>query len=311
MTFGELYLAQPGLFPRRLSGEPWGDEDVALEIAGIPFSIEGLDPRRAEFMRKRYEGWVLSAAPAGAVRTRVFRADDADFFPFPGKGREITTDLAREAEALSLCGPMWMARVETAPLLRGALFLPPGEAPLGGGAIENYLRIVTGHALLGEGGAVVHSAAIVERGMAHLFPAASGGGKSTLSRMSDAEGRVVLSDDMNALVLRDGCTCVAQVPFSGDFRGKRIAGGPFPLAAVYRLRKGDSTLVSSLGLTEALGLLFAETPSMNTDPEKQDRLLDVLEALLDGVALRTLTFSRSEPRLWSHLVPAEAVDAVA
>jgi len=311
VRFGELYLAQPGLFPRRLSGEPWGEEDVALEIAGIPFALEGLDGRRADSVRRRFAGWVLSAAPAGAVRTRVFRADDADFFPFPGKGREITTDLEREPDALSLCGPMWMARVETAPNPHGALFLPPGEAPLGGGAIENYLRIVTGHALLGQGGAVVHSAAVVERGMAHLFPAASGGGKSTLSRMSDAEGRAVLSDDMNALVVRDGRTCVAQVPFSGDFRGRKIEGGPFPLAAVYRLRKGEPTAVTPLGRAEALGLLFAETPSMNTDPGKQDRLLDVLESLLDGVALRTLTFSLTEPRLWSRLVPAEAVDAVA
>jgi len=195
-----------------------------------------------------------------------------------------------------------------APALRGTLVLPPCEAPHGGGAIENYLRILLGHALLREGGVIVHSAAVVERDEAHFFPAASGSGKTTVSRVSLAEGRTVLSDDMNVLLRRGRRTFVAQVPFTGDFSRRKVAGGPFPLATIYRLRKGPATRVEPLGRTEALGLLFAEIPSLNSDPHRHDLLWDALESLVDGAALRTLTLSLSEP-LWPRLAAAETVDA--
>lgn len=181
---------------------------------------------------------------------------------------------------------------------------------MGCGAIENYLRFVAGEALLRSGGVIVHSAAVVEGGWAHLFPAASGSGKSTLSRMSLAEGRTVLSDDLNALVRRDGRTFVAQVPFTGDLGRERVPGGPFPLTTVYRLRKGARTEVTPLGRTQGLGLLFAQTPSFNVDPGSQDRLWDALGSLVDACAFRTLTFSRDEP-LWPRIAASEGTRAVA
>ena len=301
---------RPALFPRRLSAEPLGEEAVAVSIAGVSFVFEGLDDGRARAMRKRYESWLEETISDASVTTRVLGVDEGDFRPFPGRGEEITTEVIPDVAGATLFGPLWMAWIDLGERIQGVLYLPPGRERFGEGAIENYLRVLAGHALLREGGVIVHSAAVVDRSEAHLFPAASGSGKSTLSRMSVAEGRHVLSDDMNALVRRGGRTCVEQVPFTGDSSRERVPGGPFPLSAVYRLRKGESTALAPLGRTEALGLLFAECPSLNSDPDRQDLLWDALESLADGVSFRTLTLSRDEP-LWPRLVGADLVHAVA
>jgi hypothetical protein len=301
MTFGREHLARPESFPKAAEGVPWGGESVTLSIAGTSYRFEGLDARRAAMARRRWEGWTCEAGGgARTVTTRVCRADDAGFRPFPGAGEEIRADVDFGARALRLCGPLWLARLELEPELSGALFLPSDGADEGEGALENYLRFASGYALLAEGGVVVHSAAVVESGAAHLFPAASGSGKSTLSRISLGEGRTVLSDDMNALVRRGGRTWVEQVPFTGDLGRARVPGGPFPLASICRLRKGDSVGVAPLGHAEALGLLFAETPPLNRDAARQERLWDVLEELVDGAALRTVTFPKGGP-VWSAL----------
>lgn len=301
MTFGSGHLVRPERFPEGPAGEPWGGESVTLAIAGTSYRFEGLDAARAAKLRRHWDGWTAEpAAGARTVTTRVFRARDEEFLPFPGAGEEIRTDVAYAGDALRLAGPLWLGRLSLAPGLEGALFLPPSEAGWGEGAYENFLRFAASYALLAEGGVVVHSAAVVVEGEAHLFPAASGSGKSTLSRLSLAEGRTVLSDDMNAVVRRGGRTWVEQVPFTGDLGRDPVPGGPFPLASIARLRKGAAVEVGPLGRTEALGLLFAETPSLNRDVARQERVWDVLEPLVEGVALRSLTFPKGGP-VWPVL----------
>ena len=55
MSFGELFLRHPDLFPERLSGERWGDESLLLDVAGGPYRIENLAPAQAVAIRTRYD----------------------------------------------------------------------------------------------------------------------------------------------------------------------------------------------------------------------------------------------------------------
>jgi hypothetical protein len=91
--------------------------------------------------------------------------------------------------------------------------------------LDTLLRAAVAKTVLDEGGLLVHGAAIVVGGAAHLFPARSGSGKSTLA----ARAAHPLSDELS--ILR---------PNPGGFEAHASPwwvsnGGSAPLACIYEL----------------------------------------------------------------------------
>jgi hypothetical protein len=179
--------------------------------------------------------------------------------------------------------------------LSGALSVATEAPELFHGAFENFLRVLVAHDLLLRGGALLHSAGVVDETGARLFVGPSGAGKSTVARAASSTGRHVASDDLN-LVGPD--LALWGSPFLGDLGARE--DGSYPLLGIYRLEKGEEDSLRSLGKAEALATLLACSPYVNRSPFLADRLCSNLLALVESVPVYALTFRR-EARFWSLL----------
>lgn len=182
---------------------------LALEIAGVRVDLvlpaaepPGLDRYRPFAGASGPPGWTLELGPG------VHEA------PLPPV-RSLVERGARWS-VLGVEGEAWLdpatrtgrARVDGACLLLDAL-----------------LRAAVAQVVLEDGGLLVHGAAIVVDGAAHLFPARSGSGKSTLA----ARAAHPLSDELS--ILRPG-------PSGFDAHATPwwvSSGGAAPLACIYEL----------------------------------------------------------------------------
>ena len=122
-------------------------------------------------------------------------------------------------------GRWWIAGAEDAGWLDpagrgGVVSCNPGFLLL-----DAFLRSAVGSHLILRGGLLVHGAAVMVDGAAHLFPARSGSGKSTLT----ARAGHPLSDEVSVLEPRPGGFLVHATPWWVS------RGGAAPLARVYTL----------------------------------------------------------------------------
>lgn len=295
MSFGATYLEYPDLFPARRGGERCGDRQVIVTLPGGPYAFSGLDPAQEQIVRERLDGYCREEgdAAAAAVQTLVFRVAGADFLDIETRGWEYTLDLDYEPAAVRLAGLELMGRLDWNPALRGALWTSAFDRESFYGAFENFFRVLFAYRLLEGGGALLHSAGVVDGGGALLFLGRSGAGKSTLARLSLESGRTVLSDDMNALWPAEEGPSVARLPFTGDFPVRSSESGYYPLRAICRLQKGERNSLAPMRAAEALAALVACSPSVNRDPYRRERLLANLTALVRSVPTHVLTFSRA------------------
>jgi hypothetical protein len=314
MSFGEQFLRFPDLFPGRPSGEPWGDRALLLDVAGGPYLLSGLAPAQEEAARHRFGALCGPARPAGgeaAVTLRMFRAPAADFLAVDTRGWEYALDFAPAATSLAVAGLRLMARLDRPAegALSAAVWTSEAAGEEWASVCENCLRVLVAHRLLATGGAVLHSAGVVDRvpggDRAFLLLGPSGAGKTTASRLCLAAGGDVLSDDLNAVRFMasqgDGAVRLAKLPFTGDL-GDR-AGGPesVPLRAILRLAKGTPEGLRPLSPAAALASLLAAAPFVNRDPWRRDALLAVLERLVRAVPAFEVRFTREGGELWSIL----------
>jgi hypothetical protein len=180
------------------------------------------------------------------------------------------------------------ARVDRNPL-RARLFTS-AEAGQFSGVVENLLRLMTAHALLARGGALLHAAGIASGADALVFFGPSGAGKTTLSRLARDTGREILGDDLVALVPHPGGVHVAPVPFGGDF--PTLAPGPARrVSGVLRLRQAPEHALVPLRRSFALAALVGCTPFVNRDPHSVPALLATLGGLLSGMTAHELHFA--------------------
>lgn len=278
MTFGGAFLTQPDLFPARRSGEAWGDLAVAIALPGGPYCFSGLAPAQVAAVRARF-GAHLVEAPA-AVETRVFRMSEEEFRAIDTRGWEYGLDLDPTPTAVRLAGLRLAGRLDWRPGLAGSLWTPDAGGDEFAGIFENFFRVLTAYRLLERGGALVHGAAVVSAGKALLALGRSGAGKTTFSRLVQAQRAEVLSDDLNALRRTAAGTVVEKLPFTGDLGDAASPEGPFPLAALLRLEKSPDDELVPLRRAEAIGLLLACSPYVNVDPHRREDLLANLMRLL-------------------------------
>jgi hypothetical protein len=299
MSFGATFLLQPERFPAAMEGEPWGEHELTLALPGGPYRFGGLSAAQLEAASATFPGW--SAAPGGpgeavgeVVPVVLRRRAAGDFLPVDVRGWEYGLDVDHAPGALRLAGLGLLGRIEWQPSLAGALWTPVDGGELFPGIFENFFRVLVAYRLLDLGGAVLHSAGVVKEGAAFLFLGRSGAGKTTVSRLSLAQGGEVLSDDLNALCPGAAAGCLAhKLPFTGDLGERRARRPPVPLGALLRLEQDTRDALLPLSRAAALASMLACTPFVNVDPWRRERLLSVLAALLDrgGAPAYALRFS--------------------
>ena len=304
MSFGETFLHNPDLFPARRSGEPWGDRRLVLDLPGGPYRFSGLSESQEGAAADRFGDLAVPgdlAAPA--VETEIFRASPADFREIDTRGWNYDLDLDSQPVSLRIAGMHLLGRLDWRPELQGALWTSDAGTDRFAGIFENFCRVLVAYRLHDLGGAVIHSAAVVDHGAGFLFAGASGAGKSTVSRLSLEQGKTVLSDDLNAVLpIEGGGAALAGLPFTGDLERGGAPGLRFPLRALLRLEKDSADSLRPLGKAEAAACLLACAPFVNADPHRRPSLLANLLALAGEAPAFVLRFSLSGG-FWSILPP--------
>jgi hypothetical protein len=229
---------------------------------------------------------------APAVEVRLFQVSPTDFRgPMPA-GWEYTFDLGYEPQAVSVAGLNWMGRLDWAPAFGAALWTTTEDASEFLSVVENFLRVLVAYRMVECGGAMLHSAAILERSGAYVFFGPSGSGKSTITGLAARAQRAGLSDDLNAIYLTDTECTVQQIPFAGDFGQTSAELSRYRLLGAYRLCRGASLALEPLAKGNALAKLMACAPYVNADPHRCLILGRNLEAMMRRVPVAALSFLR-------------------
>lgn len=292
------FLTHPELFPARMAGEPWGEENVTLDLPGGPFRVSGLSSDQAFSLADRFdkgEGRRAEENGESAIRERrisdsanertieiaIFRAAPTDFRTIDTRGWSYDLDL----DGPSIAGMNLMARFSAE---RAAIWTSVTSRDEFWGVVENVLRPLVARRLLAGDGLLVHSAAVVLDGRAFLLAGASGAGKSTLATLALQAGHAVMSDDLNAVVGDE----IVPLPFSGDLSRDVLCTAPAPLHAVVALEQGLHDGVRLLSRAEAVSLLVRCAPYINRDAALGERLLDRAQTIARAARTVALTFRR-------------------
>jgi hypothetical protein len=287
----DFYLTdRPDAFDR-LAAPACGPERLALSIAGMDVELCGLDAAQLAVARREY-GTVLAGAPSSRPLLFAMRAAPPGWFRTPDlRGTEYRIALSHDAGGAWLSGQSFVARLTRGAVPRMALWVEPSRLAAFEGALVNALRLLVAHALHAHGGLVLHSAAIESAGRAFVFFGPSGVGKTTLSRLSAAQGRSVISDELNALVRTANGFAVLALPFAGDFGRTPIRRAPVPLAGLFRLRQGPSHALGQLSQASAIAALIAACPYINADPLAGATLMSRALELADSCPPAQLWFA--------------------
>jgi hypothetical protein len=301
LSFAEKFLEIPELFPARRSGEGFGSREIAIRFGGSTYLFRGLDDGQHAAIAARFSGLVCEGAGDDPVDLLVFRVAETDFLTFDLRGWEYRLDFEHDERSVSIAGLHQMARLEWGPRLRGALWTFADAAHPGFLAVfENFFRVVAAYELLGRGGVLLHSGAVVDRGRAHLFFGHSGAGKSTITKLSVEAGKEPLSDDLNAVVPDGDSVAVEKLPFAGDLGTAPSREGSVPAAGLFRIRQAAAPSIRRLSPGEALAPLFACAPYVNADPYREEQLAKALAGLVRKVGCWELHFDKS-PAFWNIL----------
>src|SRR5690606_12432958 len=145
--------------------------------------------------------------------------------------------------------------------------------------VENALRMVLATELVSAGGLLLHASGWADRERAVVFPAVSGGGKTTTAfKLPDDQ---VLSDDQVAL--RDGDAW--SLPFVGEW-GRRTAPRHAPLRAIALLGKAETPRLTRLPEARALVRLLGCVVSF--DPAQAQAAFALAEQWVKAVPVYEL-----------------------
>jgi len=284
------FLVDPAAFPITTDGVPWGGEHTLFEVAGILARIKGLSPLQRETLADLFP---TSRDGVARVEISLFHIDPASFRRIDTRGWSYSLDFDYGPNHTHLVGIDWIGRLDwQGETVSAAMWVATEERDAFRGAFENFLRVLTAHVLLLGGGILLHSAAVVSAGRAHLFVGPSGAGKSTISHAAHSTGRTVVSDDLN--VVTSGKALGGSSFFSEI--GSRCEGS-FPLRGIYRLEKGTDDALRPMSQAEALASLIACAPFVNHSRFLANRLWSNLSGLAGKVPAHVLTFRR-EATFW-------------
>jgi hypothetical protein len=285
---GERYLVRPERFPEWGDGEPFGPQEISMTICGTSFRLSGLSAPQERTIRDLWPDFIDEDAAEPEPLT-VFRTPESTFKKLNRWVYELDFDY--QPGSLRVVGLDLLARVSMEPRFRAALWIATEAPDTFHGVIENFLRVVVAYAALRRGGALVHSAAVVDGDDAWLFVGHSGAGKSTVSRLALESGRAVLSDVLNPILPSDenGIDVVGS-PFLGDLGARTPAR--HRLTAIYRLEQGPEDAIRPMGAAETLAALMACAPYINRDRRRTDVLCSNLLGLAERVPARVLSFRR-------------------
>jgi hypothetical protein len=282
----------PEYFSRSL--RPRGTESARVVISGLALRLEGLAREDESLIRARY-GIFIQDGPASPGEPRVeVVAAEVPAFLVPRGLREGTPEIYRLEQfwqgdrlfAYSYDFAGWYDRRTG----DGQLALTSSDAEGLCRAVENFLRSVTAHRFLERGAFLLHGAAVVRGGRAHVFYGPSGSGKTTVTLLS--EGGLVLGDDLVLIREGEGGCEACPVPFRGHHREPPESDRGFPLAAFYRLVQARSDSLEPLSPARGAADLMGSLPFV-MEGGHGEAALAVVGRVVSRVPVYRLRFRKS------------------
>lgn len=147
-------------------------------------------------------------------------------------------------------------------------------------AIDNAAMLMFAFSTAGLMTLEMHSSVTVNSGLAYMFLAESGTGKSTHSRMwlENIPGSELLNDDNPVVrVHEDGSVTVYGTPWSGKTPCYRNAGAP--LGAMVQIRRSLTNAATPLSVLEAYALILSSSSGFRGITSMADGLHDTISAI--------------------------------
>lgn len=155
--------------------------------------------------------------------------------------------------------------------------------------LHHTLRFLMQLILVDNLGMLVHSAGGTFQGKGVVFPAVSGGGKSTFARLlsSSPESRF-FTDDRSIIRKIDGKWLAYGTPWPGEEEIAR--NDKAPLAALVFLSHGDRNEIIPIDSQQALQRLIQVSSIHWFDAKRVNKSMDFLEQIIEEVPLYELRF---------------------
>lgn len=150
-------------------------------------------------------------------------------------------------------------------------------------------QVIYTHLLPLHDGVLVHAAGIVSDGAGLVLAGVSGAGKSTTSRIADAAGMRVLSDDRVVLRRVDGTWRMYGTPWPGDAGFARNEG--VPLKALLFLRKALENRSEPVDAAGAMERLMPVSSIPWYEPTLMSASLGVIGDLAASIPAADLSFT--------------------
>ncbi len=259
---------------------PLGAEERCLGVGPWTLTLEGLDPRLAGEVGRRFGGF-LGELRGGSPSARVAVVRDSPEGYVEGweAGGPYRIETVRGEGGLRVRS--YHFALAPASEGRWVLGLARGAGrrePLGR-AVENALRYLVARLAVEDGGLALHAASVERDGLAYVLAGPSGSGKTTAVGLLARAGRS-LGDDLAVILPGEPGFLVPAVPFDNSERAP--ADPPreaFPLAGIFRLVKSRAAAVERPPLPLAIASLLACAAFPWAMPDLVERVAQQAEGL--------------------------------
>jgi hypothetical protein len=258
------------------------DQDVVIEIGGIPIALKTTDAEFVRLLRGRYGDYMKLGGKSDftfcveLVKPSVFDPDaDVKVWLEDGEWRLERGDF----------------QARWSPEQRQGL-IHQSANPF---SIDSVLRITHTLLLARTGGFLLHASSAVRNGKAYLFSGLSEAGKTTIARLAPPDV-ALLTDEASYVRRVDHQYLAYGTPFAGELgeAGKNISA---PIAAVYLLKKAQENRISPVEPAEATRLLLRNILFFAHDAELVRLVFEAACAFVAAVPVYELSFF-PDARVW-------------
>lgn len=228
----------------------------------VMWSAGVVAPPTAGVILQRTEIWETRRMPDGSEQT-IF---------FVGEGRRPYLSLTFRSE------------FRTAEIVQIPEMIDGGVSP----ELHPLSEFLISRVLIHSRRVEVHASAVVSGGRALLFVGHSGAGKTTISRIAERCGALVLSDDRVIIGVDEGRPTAWGTPWHGS--GCFTSASAGELAAVFLLRQGAVDRVMRMARADAIKELFVRLIQVRVCGEEVLESHIALEEILASVPAYELSF---------------------
>jgi len=258
------------------------DQDVVIEIGGIPIALETNDAGFVTILKGRYGDYMrLGGKSDFKFRVELIEPDsfnpddDAIVWLEDGEWRLERGDF----------------RARWSPETREGLIRQTPNPY----SIDSVLRITHTLLLAKTGGFLLHASSAVRNGKAFLFSGLSEAGKTTIARLAPHDA-TLLTDEASYVRRLNDQYLAYGTPFAGELGepGKNVSA---PIAAVYLLAKSQENRITKIEPAEATRRLLRNILFFAHDAELVRQVFESACAFVAAVPIYELSFFPDE-RVW-------------